>query len=329
MKQVEILVTPEGDALRLDQYLVGKEGIETRGIAQRLIREGRVRVNGKVVKKSAHKISAGDLLVYDVVIPQPVRLEPLFVPLEILYEDAALIAVNKPPHMVVHPAAGHVSDTLVNALLAHTEKLASLGGPYRPGIVHRLDKGTSGVILVAKTNEAYLSLVQQFKERRVKKRYLALVYGHMPEEEGMIDHAIARNRHDRKKMAVVRVPVEGREAVTYWKVRGRFPGMSFLELSPQTGRTHQLRVHLASLGHPIVGDPVYGRRRFPTTGALAPLAKEVRRLGRQALHAWKVTFFHPETGKRVRLTAPCPEDLKMLYGKMERLFASEEDVCNS
>jgi len=321
VKTRKIVVPGDAGSVRIDQFLAVQEGINSRGVAQRLLREGLVRIGGEVVMKPATHISPGMVVSYEIPEAKPVHLTARSFPLEILYEDNTIIVVNKPPHRVVHPAPGHDEDTLVNALLAHTVHLAPMGGPRRPGIVHRLDKGTSGVLIVAKTDAAYLSLIQQFKDHRVKKIYNALVYGSMETETGTIDHAINRSARDRKKMSVVRVPGSGREAMTIWKVIKSFPGLSFLELSPHTGRTHQLRVHLASLGHPIVGDPVYGRRRFPTTGLLAPLAKEVKALGRQALHASKITFYHPETGKKLTIKAPCPEDLKNLYQKLEERFA--------
>ena len=321
MSEVNCVVPEEADAMRIDQFLALQEGIDSRGVAQRLIREGRVRVSGETVRKPSARVYPGAVVSYEPPTREPFQLVARPFPLEILYEDESVIVINKPPHIVVHPSPGHVDDTIVNALLAHTPKLAPMGGSRRPGIVHRLDKGTSGALIVAKTDKAYLSLIGQFKDRRIKKIYHALVYGRMETEKGTIEHAITRSARDRKKMSIVRVPDAGREAVTSWKVIKSFPGLSYLELSPHTGRTHQLRVHLASLGHPIVGDPVYGRRRFPTTGVLAPLAKEVKALGRQALHASKVTFFHPETGKKMTVKAPCPEDLSTLYRKLEERFA--------
>ena len=274
-----------------------------------------------MIHKTSMKVEPGSVLTCEIPQPQPLKLVPVDIPLEILYEDEEILVVNKPPHMVVHPAPGHERDTLVNVLLAHTDHLASLGGDRRPGIVHRLDKGTSGALLVAKTNEAYLSLTRQFKNREVKKTYHALVYGRMEAEEGTIDHDIVRSARDRKKMTVSRVSAGGRGAVTAWRVRKTFPGLSFLELFPRTGRTHQLRVHLAFLGHPIVGDPVYGRRKFPTTGVLAPLAGDVKALGRQALHAYRIVFSHPGTGVGITLKAPYPEDLENLLKRLEERFA--------
>ncbi len=320
MKREKRTVPADAGPMRLDQFLATQAGIASRGTAQRLIKNGNVWIDGEPARKPSTRVFPGAVITYEAFEPEPVHLVARPFPLEILYEDEAIIVVNKPPHRVVHPAPGHTDDTLVNALLAHTPHLASMGGPRRPGIVHRLDKGTSGVLVVAKTDEAYLALTRQFKERLVKKTYHALVYGQMDEERGTIEHAIARSARDRKKMAVARVPGGGREAVTDWKVKRAYSGLSFLELSPRTGRTHQLRVHLSALGHPIVGDPVYGRRRWPTTGVLAPLAKEVKKLGRQALHASRITFFHPLSQAKMTIKAPFPGDLKDLLKKLDELF---------
>jgi len=323
--RIETTIPPGTESVRIDRFLVSLEGIDSRGMAQRLIREGRVSMGGIPVTKASTKVEAGTVLTCDIPETSPSRLVPVSIPLDILYEDEAILVVNKPPHMVIHPAPGHVSDTLVNALLAHTPHLASLGGEWRPGIVHRLDKGTSGVLVVAKSNEAYLNLAGQFRNRGVKKTYLAMVHGRLEPEEGMIDHAIMRSSRDRKRMAVSREPETGRQAVTRWKVQATYPGLTFVSLHPETGRTHQLRVHLSAMGHPILGDPVYGRRRFPTTGALAPLFREVKTLGRQALHAYKITFEHPKTGKRMVFTAPCPEDLHHLHQRIEEIFSTRKE----
>ncbi len=328
MKHVKVLVPPDAEPTRLDQFLATYGDFTSRGAAQRVIKSGNVWIDGQPASKPSTRVLPGAIVTYEPLAPEPVQLVARPFPLEILYEDDAIIVVNKPPHRVVHPAPGHVDDTLVNALLAHTDRLASMGGPRRPGIVHRLDKGTSGVLVVAKTDEAYLSLTRQFKERLIKKVYNALVYGQMDGERGTIDHAIARSARDRKKMAVIRVPGSGREAVTDWKVKKAYAGLSYLELSPRTGRTHQLRVHLAALGHPIVGDPVYGRRRWPTTGVLAPLAKDVKQLGRQALHASRITFSHPVSQAKMTIKAPLPEDLATLLHKLDERFARKEDPCS-
>ena len=315
---------PKGqDPLRVDQYLALQEKIESRGEAQRLIRQGQVFLNGKPVKP-ATKLVPGGVLMYELPNPEETLcVQPQRIPLDVLYEDDDLIVVNKPPGLVVHPAPGHPDGTLVNALLFYAGRLAPAGGGRRPGIVHRLDKGTSGVIIAAKTNQAFFPLVKQFQKREIEKVYLAMVYGNLEGSRGVIEHAITRNMRDRKKMAITRVAGSGRTAVTQWKLKKAYPGLSFLALYPKTGRTHQLRVHLSYVGHPIVGDPVYGRKRLPTTGKLALLSKEIKCVGRQALHAWRVTFSHPVSQKPLTVTAPCPDDLKQLRAKIEENFLKE------
>ncbi len=324
MSRIEVTVPDGTEGERIDRFLASLEEIASRGMAQRLVREGRVWLESLPVRKISQKISSGMRVRCEVPEEGPTPLTPWPVTLDILYEDTHLLVVNKPPHMVIHPAPGHADDTLVNALLAHTSHLATLGGRRRPGIVHRLDKGTSGALIVAKTNVAYLDLVKQFKERGVKKTYLAIVYGQMEGEEGVITHAILRSRRDRKKMAVSHLPETGRQAETRWRCLEAYPGLAFLELNPQTGRTHQLRVHLSAIGHPILGDPVYGRRAFPQTGVLAPLRREVKTLGRQALHASRITFTHPATGRRLTVKAPCPPDLRSLHRRVRELLIREE-----
>lgn len=324
MKRVTVPVPADTEPTRLDQFLAKYGDLASRGAAQRLIKTGNVWINGEPAKKASTRVLPGAVVAYEPLEPEPFQIAPRPFPLKILYEDDAIIVVNKPPHMVIHPAPGHADDTLVNALLAHTPQLASVGGKRRPGIVHRLDKGTSGALIVAKTDEAYVNLVRQFRERRVKKTYLALIYGQMETDEGVIEHAIMRSARDRKRMAVSRIPGVGREAVTRWEVKASYPGITFVELRPRTGRTHQLRVHLSALGHPIVGDPVYGRKRFPTTGVLAPLYRDVKALGRQALHASRVSFEHPVTQKRLTIKAPCPDDLRHLHRQIEKHLARKE-----
>ena len=225
--------------------------------------------------------------------PEPSTARPEAIPLDILYEDADLIAVNKPPGMTVHPAPGHPASTLVNALLAHCPDLSGIGGVRRPGIVHRLDRDTSGVILVAKNDAAHLALARQLKERTVEKTYLALVEGTPKPPRGVIDAPLARDPRRRERMAVLE---GGREASTSYRVVERFSGVSLLEVKPRTGRTHQIRVHFAAIGHPIVGDVVYGKRSSL--------------LARQFLHAWRIAFDHPRTGERLTLEAPLAQDLE-------------------
>lgn len=225
--------------------------------------------------------------------PEP-TIRPENIPLEIVYEDDDIIVVNKPAGMVTHPAPGNYSGTLVNALLAHTSHLASHGAPLRPGIVHRLDKDTSGLMVVAKSDQAYLSLIKQLKERTVEKTYVALVHGVMKNDRGVIAERIGRHPVQRKKMAVIKTVNRSREAVSEYKVIKRLKGYTLVEVKIKTGRTHQIRVHLSYLGHPLVGDPTYGKKKneFGITG--------------QALHAQKLSFIHPRTGEKVEFESELP-----------------------
>jgi 23S rRNA pseudouridine1911/1915/1917 synthase len=250
----------------------------------------------------------GDLVSGTIPAAEPLSLKPEALPLSILFEDPSIIVINKPAGMVVHPAAGNLSGTLVNALLYHCKDLSGINGVIRPGIVHRLDKDTSGIMVVAKEDQSYHHLSRQFKNRTVQKVYLAIAYGQFDRDEGIIDAAIGRHPSERKRMSTR--AKKGRAAVTRWRVVEQLRGFSLLEILPQTGRTHQIRVHLTSIGHPILGDPVYGRKN--KEGAIQdPLLKEcVKRMGRQALHARRLGFIHPRNGERVEFVAPIPDDMK-------------------
>lgn len=302
-EQIELLAGPDQE--RLDRFLAGQVPDLSRSAAQRLIDEGRVTVNGEPAR-SSYKVRAGDQVV--VLLPGDdgvQELRPEAIPLHVVYEDDALLVVDKPAGMVVHPAPGHTGGTLANALLAHSPALAGLDLPsseQRPGIVHRLDRDTSGLILLAKTEKVQRALQQQFKDRRVDKAYLALVHGHLQPAWGRIEAPIGRDPQHRQRMAVL---PGGREAVTEYHVLEQFAwqtgpaaGMySLVKAEPRTGRTHQIRVHLASVGHAVVGDPVYGRRRTHLP------------LERQFLHAGHLGFQHPVTGQRLELDTPLPADL--------------------
>jgi 23S rRNA pseudouridine1911/1915/1917 synthase len=294
---------------RLDKFLTTR--LEEAGVAlsrvrvQQLIKDGHATLNGKVVKSSA-RLEGGETLVitYEDDSDQNAHIVPETIDLDVLYEDAALVAINKPAGMVVHPAVGHTTGTLVNALLARYPQVATVGGENRAGIVHRLDKDTSGVIIVAKTEPARLRLMQQFAARTVQKRYLTLVDGMPDTPAGEINAPIARDPNQRKRMAVVR---SGRESVTNYKVLQTFEQKtsqsiiiqhSYIECFPKTGRTHQIRVHMAFIGCPIVGDPVYGRRK-PTI-----------KLGRHFLHAESITLTTPDGGKVMTFRAPLPAELQ-------------------
>jgi 23S rRNA pseudouridine1911/1915/1917 synthase len=303
----EFVVTRAEAGERLDAYLARLSGL-SRARVQRLIADGHVLVGGHP-QKSHHRVRASERIRLRLPPAVPLTLRPEAIPLDILYEDDELLVANKPAGMVVHPGAGRVTGTLVHALLAHCRSLPGIGGVERPGIVHRLDRDTSGVLVVAKTESAHQSLSRQFQARVVKKRYLALVHGDVRRDTGRIEAAIGRRQHDRKRMGVRREG--GREARTAFRVIRRLPGMTVLQLDLETGRTHQIRVHLAHIGHPVLGDRVYGgRRERRRTSAQAS------RPDRQMLHAWRLGFHHPRTGAWLEITAPIPEDFLRVSGPL-------------
>jgi len=286
---------------RFDTFLRGRFPAVSRGAIQRLMEEGHVRVNGRKIKPT-HTPRAGEQVEVHWPEARPAQAKPEEIPLEILYEDEALLVLNKPPGLVVHPAAGHEEHTLVNALLHHCAgELSGIGGVARPGIVHRLDKDTSGCLVVAKNDETHLALSAQFAIRKVEKTYHAIVCGEMPRDRGEIHAAIARHPSHRKRMAVDRE--SGREARTTYHVRERLTGATLIEAILHTGRTHQIRVHFQFLGFPLAGDATYGNRQneklTDLTGYAAP---------RQMLHAFQLAFIHPRSAKRVSFEAPLPAD---------------------
>jgi 23S rRNA pseudouridine1911/1915/1917 synthase len=290
------LVVPAGGGGRADRFAADLSGL-SRSRVQRLISEGRVTADGHPVKANTI-VPSGTVLVIDVPPPEPAGIEPEAIPLDVVYEDADMLVVNKPAGLVVHPSPGHWSGTLVNALLARDTAYGGIAGVERPGIVHRLDRDTSGLLMVAKTDAAQTSLMAQLKARRVKKTYLALVQGGVQAAVGRIEAPVGRDPKNRMRMAVV---PDGRPSVTGYRVRERFAAWTLLELDLVTGRTHQIRVHLAALGHPVAGDAVYGTgtaRRGPDG------------LDRLFLHAWRVVFASPATGDLVRLEAPLPDVLE-------------------
>jgi 23S rRNA pseudouridine1911/1915/1917 synthase len=315
----KLVVDERMAGMRLDIFLTRNfiagqvSGLSRSGI-QRLIGSGQITINGQKTKPSA-RLKANDLVQIQELAPREVALQPEALPLQIIYEDEDCLVVNKAPGIVVHPAAGRCHGTLVNALLHHCADLQGIGGERRPGIVHRLDKDTSGAMIVAKNDFAFYQLARQFKGRTVEKEYVALVWGKLSSEKGIIDRPIGRHRFDRKKMSSRYALSKKREAVTEWKVEKIYQikdeaqgecWLSWLRIRPRTGRTHQIRVHLADLGHPIVGDRVYGSRRSgsKTTGLLASSG-----FPRQVLHAERITFKHPRSGAPVRSVAPVPEDI--------------------
>ena len=306
-KHFSIQGSKKDQGRRLDQFLSETNLNLSRSQAKSLIEKHHIFLNQKPTKPSAH-IKTGDIVSGTLPEPSPLSLKPEPIPLTILYEDSSIIVIDKPSGMVVHPAYGNPSGTLVNALLYHCKDLAGINGVLRPGIVHRLDKDTSGVMVVAKDDEAFHQLTKQFKNRTVKKIYWAIVYGRFGQNEGLIDSAIGRHPSERKKMSTR--TKKGRTAITRWKRVEEFDSCTLLEISPQTGRTHQIRVHLSSIGHPLLGDPLYGRKGRPNA-IHDPFLKEcVKRMNRQALHAHRLEFTHPRTGERVQFISPIPQDMK-------------------
>lgn len=295
---------PEDKGRRLDTVMAERLNI-SRARAQKLIDAGLVKINGSVKAKSSI-VRDGELI--EAILPpmKNISTTPEPIPLTIVFEDDYLVVLSKPPGMVVHPAPGHPSGTMVNALMAHTKGLSNVGGTDRPGIVHRLDKDTSGLIIAAKTDAAHQGLSDALKKRQVKKTYVALVKGGFKDDEGVIREPVGRHARDRKKMATV--GIKGRDALTRWRVIERFKGYTLLEVMPETGRTHQIRVHLTHIGHPIVGDPVYGRD-----------PAEAAKLGlrRQFLHATGLAFIHPVTGREMSLSDDLTPDLRAALDAIE------------
>ncbi len=288
---------------RLDQFLQRQLTEHSRAFLQKMIEDNHVRVNDRA-RKPSYRVRTGDTVAIEIPPPRPLEAQPEEIPLDVLYEDADLIVINKPAGMVVHPAAGNFEHTLVNALLHHCRgQLAGIGGVERPGIVHRLDKGTSGCIVVAKRDAAHQSLVAQFKSRRVKKIYRAVCWGHLARATGKIATVIGRSERNRKKMSAT--AKRGRPSLTEYRVVKQHTDFALVELTLHTGRTHQIRVHMAHIGHPLVGDVVYGK---PSPRDLR--SKSKISVARPMLHAYKLGFTHPRTGVFEEFAAPMPADFK-------------------
>ncbi|MDY5943338.1 MAG: RluA family pseudouridine synthase [Oscillospiraceae bacterium] len=303
MEPILLRTSEESAGERLDACLARMADGVTRSAAARAIAEGRVLVNGRAAGKSL-KLSGGEQIEFTPEEPAPISAAPQDIPLDVVYEDGDVIVVNKPSGLVVHPAPGHPDGTLVNALLHHCgSSLSGVGGALRPGIVHRIDRDTSGLIIAAKNDMAHQSLAAQLADHTLARTYECIVTGNLREDSGTVDAPIARDSRDRKRMAVVS---GGRRAVTHWEVIARYPGYTHIRCQLETGRTHQIRVHMAYLGHPILGDTVYGAKK-PVPG-----------LTGQCLHAVALRFLHPRTGEAVSLSCPLPEEFTAMLRRIDR-----------
>jgi 23S rRNA pseudouridine1911/1915/1917 synthase len=330
MNLQQAIVDPQSAGVRLDRFLTRcladrnqGEGLSRSGI-QKLIAQGQITVNGRPAKASA-RLKPNDLVAIAALSLEKSRLVPEAIALSVIYEDEDCLVINKPPGIAVHPAAGRTTGTLVNAILHRCPDLQGIGGEIRPGIVHRLDKDTSGAMIVAKSRAAFQQLALQFKERRVGKEYLALVWGKPKQEQGTIDRPIGRHRWDRKRMSSTHTLAKKREAVTEWRVEALFQlkqralssnKVSLLRLAPRTGRTHQIRVHLTELGYPIVGDRVYGRKRSHPSVQYAK-ACSLESFPRQALHAERLRVVHPRNGAPMEFYAPLAADIQDLLQSLQ------------
>ena len=303
MPKREFLITPlSGSNQRLDVFLSEKINELTRSQLQKIIEEKRVKVNG-IVRKSSYKLKAEERVEIEYELVEPRKIQPEDIPLNVHYSDDHIVVIDKPSGMVVHPGAGRRRHTLVNALLYHFPDLKQVGQEERPGIVHRLDKETSGLMVVARNLKTYTQLQQQFRKREVEKLYLGLIWGRMPEKKGKISWPIGRHvKHGERISVKTKKP---RDAETHYSVRKEYKEFALLEIKPFTGRTHQVRVHMAASGHPLVGDTRYGRRKLK------------RRFPRLFLHSSCLSFVHPETKKRIEFSSPLPKDLKSFLDKLE------------
>ena len=309
----EIIVSNESKGARMDAFLAEQECI-TRSAAAKLCENGCVCIGGKPIAKN-YKLRGGETVFVDYPPVEPDDAIPENIPLDIIYEDDDIIVVNKPSGMVVHPAPGNLSGTLVNALLYHCgSSLSGIGGVIRPGIVHRIDKDTSGLLVVAKNDESHLSLSAQIKKHDVSRIYYAIACGNLKNEEGTVNAPIGRSPSDRKKMAIIKDSTKSaKEAITHYTVIERFNGFTFVKCSLETGRTHQIRVHMASLGHPLLGDEVYGGEKTK----LGQTSKSL--ISGQCLHAGELVLTHPKTNKEMRFTCPMPENMTTLLEKLRRI----------
>ena len=305
MEQREYIVEAEGAGQRIDRFLSGEDTGLSRSALQGLVAEGHVLCNGRAPAKSL-KLKAGDIILLEIPDAKPIEAVPQEIPLDIVYEDEDVVVINKKKGMVVHPAAGHYTGTLVNGLMHHCkDELSGINGVMRPGIVHRIDMDTTGVLIVCKNDFAHNSIAAQLKEHSITRKYRAIVYGVIKEDEGTVDAPIGRHPVDRKKMSINEK--NGRRAVTHYRVLKRFSKYTYIECQLETGRTHQIRVHMASIHHPLVGDTVYGPEKSPF------------HLQGQTLHAGVLGFIHPRTGEYMEFTAPLPQYFTELLQKLENM----------
>lgn len=304
MNVLSFTVASDTVSVRIDRYLTEQCPELSRSYIQKLLKDQKVKADHKTVKAN-YKVQPGQEIVVEIPDAEPLDIQPEDIPLDILYEDPYLLVVNKPKGMVVHPAAGHTGGTLVNAVMAHCgENLSGINGILRPGIVHRIDKDTTGALLVCKTDEVHRSLAEQLKEHSIKRRYRAIVRGNLKEDTGTIEGPIGRHPTDRKKMAINYK--NGKDAVTHYKVLERFGQYTYVECRLETGRTHQIRVHMSSIGHPLLGDTVYGSGKDPF------------HLEGQTLHAMILGFIHPTSGEYMEFSAPLPEYFLKLLEKLRK-----------
>jgi len=302
-EKISLSVAEQFNGLRIDRFLAEEADGVTRSMAQKLCDNGMVSVNGKTVGKS-YKLSAGEIVLADIPQPEELEITAENIPLEVVYEDSSLLVVNKPKGMVVHPAPGNPNGTLVNALLWHCgDSLSGINGVIRPGIVHRIDKDTSGLLIVAKNDKAHVGLAKQISEHSFTREYEAVVYYGFNQDEGTVDLPIGRHPKERKKQAVN--GSNARKAVTHYSVLGRYDGFTHMKLCLETGRTHQIRVHMAHIHHPVVGDPVYGPQ------------KVIAETQGQCLHARKIGFIHPETGEYLEFQSELPEYFTNFLSKLK------------
>ncbi|TFE02692.1 RluA family pseudouridine synthase [Jeotgalibacillus salarius] len=309
MENIQHLIQENEKGKRLDAVLAGLEHNWSRNQVQQWIKEGNVTVNGSTTKPN-YKSVTGDEILIEIPDPEPLDVESEEMDLDVYYEDADVLVVNKPKGMVVHPAPGHLTGTLVNGLMAHCKDLSGINGVLRPGIVHRIDKDTSGLLMVAKNDSAHEKLVQQLVDKSVTRKYMAVVHGIIPHDDGTIDAPIGRDKKDRQSMTVVD---GGKQAITHFKVIERFKEFTLVECELETGRTHQIRVHMKYIGYPLAGDPKYGPRKTPN-------------LNGQALHAGVLGFVHPSTEKYVEFTAPAPESFDHFVENLRVAVDNNQDT---